>query len=437
MEVARIPTAQLRLNPHNDRHGALRDEAASIQWLLENRSAHMRALAKDIATAKRLYERPLVRPDGTEYVVFDGNRRTCCIKLINDPSLSPSEDWAHFFTSQRTEELREIFNKIECEVETDLSIIDETLFRRHTGSQDGVGQSQWDPTGKSFFLQRTGKDSVGLGQSIEQALKAEGLLAQQAVLPWSNLERLLSSEKIRKRVGISFSSGSLMYLTDKKQNLSTLVRIAHDLTKSKDRLVLGDLWNNNMKTRYIDGLKADGLAIDNLPSTRTDDDVKTQPSEPAQPQSRRTKGRIPKDRYLILSEEQNPFFGKSGFERAESIWRELQFELEFDRHENAIAVLMRVLLDLAITRYAQRQGLVFGNNEPFARRVSSVADSMRNRGFVDDKGRAIIRKFESDKPIVSAHSMHQYVHNPNFHPGKSDLKAIWNVIRPIITNAVN
>jgi hypothetical protein len=32
--------------------------------------------------------------------------------------------------------------------------------------------------------------------------------------------------------------------------------------------------------------------------------------------------------------------------------------------------------------------------------------------------------------------MHQYVHNRNFHPAKSDMKAIWNVIRPIVISSV-
>ena len=170
MLIASILVSNLKLNPHNDRHGPLRDEQASIQWLLENRTAHMRALAKDIAATKRLYEHPLVHENGGAFIVFDGNRRTCCIKLIHNPALAPSESWVEFFTSLRTDELTQIFSEIECEVEPDLTIIDEKLYRRHTGSQEGVGQSQWDPTGKSFFLQRTGKDSVGLGQSIEAAL---------------------------------------------------------------------------------------------------------------------------------------------------------------------------------------------------------------------------------------------------------------------------
>jgi hypothetical protein len=124
------------------------------------------------------------------------------------------------------------------------------------------------------------------------------------------------------------------------------------------------------------------------------------------------------------------------FDRGEKIWRELQFTLQFDDHDNAIAVLMRVLLELAITYYARDHGLVFSSGDYFAKRVSSVADSMMSRGLIDNKARSIIRKFENDKPIVSAHSMHQYVHNPDFHPARSDMKAIWNVIRVIIINSV-
>jgi hypothetical protein len=149
-----------------------------------------------------------------------------------------------------------------------------------------------------------------------------------------------------------------------------------------------------------------------------------------------SRGRAPKDKRLIANSDDNPFVNQPDLGRAEKIWRELQFTLEFEKHDNAIAVLMRVLLELSITHYARQQGLVSGASDSFSRRVSAVADSMLNRGFFDKKARSIIAKFESDKPIVSAHSMHQYVHNPNFHPVSSDMKAIWIVIRQIVMNSV-
>jgi hypothetical protein len=323
---------------------------------------------------------------------------------------------------------------IECEIESDLAVIDEKLYRRHTGSQEGVGQSQWDPEGKSFFLLRTGKANVGFGETVEKALKAEQLIPPDLSLPWSNLERLMSSEPLRKRIGISFSGGALTYLTDKKKNLETLQRIAQDL--SSRRIVLGDLWNNEKKGQYLDRLKSEGFAIDVAPTpART---AIYGPADAASADATKPirRGRAPKDKHLISSADHNPFLHHPELARAEKIWRELQFTLVFEEHDNAIAVLMRVLLELSIVHYATQQGIVFGPADNFAQRVSAVADSMLNRGFFDTKARSIIRKFESGRPIVSAHSMHQYVHNPNFHPVKSDMKAIWNVIRQIIINSV-
>jgi hypothetical protein len=310
------------------------------------------------------------------------------------------------------------------------------LLRRHTGTQDGVGQSSWDAEGKSFFLQRTGKASAGLGESIERALKSEGLIAESAKLPWSNIERLFSSEPIRKRAGISFSGGELTYLTDKRRNLETLQRVANDLSgQGSRRIVLNDLWNNTMKGQYLDQLKSDGVFIDAVvaqPAASRGDAALS--SAPAPIQINR--GRTPKDKHLISSADQNPFMAHPGLERAQNIWRELQFTLQFEQHDNAIAVLMRVLLELSIAHYAREQGLVFSASDYFAKRVSAVADSMLNRGLIEKRGREIVRKFESDKPIVSAHSMHQYVHNSDFHPAKSDLKAIWIVVRAIVINSV-
>jgi hypothetical protein len=48
----------------------------------------MQALAEDLAKTKRLFERPLVGPDGEQFIVFDGKRRACCIKLLAEPRAS-------------------------------------------------------------------------------------------------------------------------------------------------------------------------------------------------------------------------------------------------------------------------------------------------------------------------------------------------------------
>ena len=106
MRIESFRLDQLQLNPDNDRHGPLRDETSAIHWLLENRNIHMKALAADLANERRLFEPPLVSPGTSSHIVFDGNRRVCCLKLLLDPKLAPSAAWTTFFSELATNEVR-------------------------------------------------------------------------------------------------------------------------------------------------------------------------------------------------------------------------------------------------------------------------------------------------------------------------------------------
>jgi hypothetical protein len=63
------------VNRANIRHGSLDNETAAIAWLLNNREAQMRNLAKDIVEKCELFGLPLVSPNGERFVVYDGSRR--------------------------------------------------------------------------------------------------------------------------------------------------------------------------------------------------------------------------------------------------------------------------------------------------------------------------------------------------------------------------
>ena len=80
----------LIVNRANDRHGELENETAAIAWLFNNRERHMRNLARDIGDKGEIFEPPLVSPDGANFVVFDGNRRVACLKLLDNPRRAPS-----------------------------------------------------------------------------------------------------------------------------------------------------------------------------------------------------------------------------------------------------------------------------------------------------------------------------------------------------------
>ena len=96
-------------------------------------------------------------------------------------------------------------------METDRDRIDEILFRRHTGSQGGVGQSTWDDRMKSNFINRTGRGgALNVADEVEKRLSAAGMLPRRKI-PRSNLNRLLSAEPFRNRVGFTIANSRFAF----------------------------------------------------------------------------------------------------------------------------------------------------------------------------------------------------------------------------------
>ena len=196
MKLQTIKLDDLRVNSSNDRHGELVDEDAAIEWLLKHRTQHMRNLAKDVVSTGEIFEPPLVHPHNGEYVVFDGNRRTTVLKLLKDPQKAPSLDWKNFFGALKADWKGKFPGAIDCQIEDDRDRLDEILYRRHTGQQRGVGQSQWDAEAKSNFEKRTGKRTkINVAEEIEKILIDHDLLDESIKLPRSNMNRLLSAEQ--------------------------------------------------------------------------------------------------------------------------------------------------------------------------------------------------------------------------------------------------
>ena len=74
MAIRKLLLSSLVVNRANDRHGELENETAAIAWLFNEREQHMRNLTKDIVEKGEIYEYPLVAPEKTKFIVFDGNR---------------------------------------------------------------------------------------------------------------------------------------------------------------------------------------------------------------------------------------------------------------------------------------------------------------------------------------------------------------------------
>ncbi len=415
MAYRTLRVSALRVNRANDRHGELENETAAIAHLFRTREVHMRNLARDIATSGRILEPPLVFPEGRHFVIMDGNRRVTCLKLLLDPRRAPTAELQQFFGNLHDGMRGRLIRRVECQVEEDRDQIDEILFRRHTGSNTGVGQSTWDDRAKTNFLERTGRNNrINVAERIENLLADAHRLPDRRI-PRSNVNRLLSSEAYRTRLGISVRGNEFRVTHEPDAVLNALERLADDFANG--RVTLNDVWDHQGKRTYLDELARAGLLPrddQRLPEPRQQRAHRRQPprarARPAVPQNL-----IPNHDYQIV--------WTADLQRHREIWEELQFRLTLANHPNAISALLRILIDITIEYYLDRYQL--RRRDTLARNVGVVAEDLLQRGLITADYKGEIDRIRLNDELISIASLHRYVHSARFAPMAAELTAYW------------
>lgn len=432
MIVRNVALKALIINRANDRHGELENETAAIAWLFNRHEAHMRNLAKDIVKQGGIYELPLVWPDGAKFVVFDGNRRVTCLKLLEDPRRAPNAELQIFFRGQRASWNGAFPKEIRCHIENDRDQIDEILFRRHTGTQNGVGQSKWDDRIKAIFVARTGKaGGINVADEIEKRLEVAGMLPTDRKIPRSTMNRLLSAESFRNRLGFSVIRKHFEFTHNENVALSAMARVADDL--SNGRIVLNDVWGVDDKRAYLDKLEREGIlpnashAIQKSnPATVLTKALKAKPSVQEKPTERTT----------LIPHKDFGLVWPGRLQRHHQIWQELQFFLELRRHPNAISVLFRVLLELSAENYIKQTNLTVQDGDKLSGRVLKIGRDLEAKGKLDSKQMGMLKKFQQEDKLVSADTLNRYVHSPNFAPSPEHLTSLWDSLSEFVVHCL-
>jgi len=432
MGYSSIKLSDLEVNSSNDRHGELPDEASAIAWLFNDKPQHMRNLASDITKQGRIYEPPLVYLRGSKFIVFDGNRRVTCLKLLTEPSSAPTVQFQDFFGELRSKWTSDLPKEVVCQIETDLDEIDDILFRRHMGSKSGVGQTTWNDRMKLNFEGRTGR---GTGKTaadhIEELLKQADKLPRNRKIPRSTMNRLFSSEKFLNRVGISIKKGQLSFTHNKSVVLLALQRIANDLAGKT--ITLSDLWDSKRKNIYLKSLDDEGILPTEEDRIELDEDdnpnpnpkPKPKPKPKPRPRTRNRKTLIPNLDYGIQ------WTGKT--QRHSEIWDELQFHLFLETHQNAISVLLRVLIELSVKHYISEANV---NNiykdDSLANKITKVAAHLVDAERIEKDYKRDLRKLEQSENLISTNTLNRYIHAYELSPSPSHLKAIWDTLAVFI-----
>jgi hypothetical protein len=288
---------------------------------------------------------------------------------------------------------------------------------------------------KSNFINRTGRGGAfNVADEIEKRLSAAGALPRKRI-PRSTLNRLLSSEAFRNRVGFTVNKGQFELTHDERMVIRAMRRIADDLANGK--ITLNDVWDVDGKRAYLDSLETDGI----LPSATHSLAGKEHHVSSAIPlpvSFPTTRVARPSKRTTLIPNVLFSIAWSGRLQRHRAIWEELQFHLNLGDHPNAISVLFRVLLELSVENFIQQSKLTtVSEGDALARRVLRVAQDLHNNGKIDRKYFELLEKFPQKDALLSADTLNRYVHSPNFAPSPDHLTALWDWMADFIVLCLN
>jgi len=233
------------------------------------------------------------------------------------------------------------------------------------------------------------------------------------------------------------SENKLRLIRREDEVVRALLRVSQDLISRK--IVLGDLWDNDGKRSYLNHLEKEGVLPTHAPDIEGPPPRSPEPPEdPPGSETPPWKPPAPIRRTALIPAELAYEIVWSGeTSRLRDIWDELQHKLTLADHPNAIGVLFRVLLDLAVAHYINRNSVPVRETDSLAARVDRVAAHMREAGSLDAKHQLELRKFGQSEKIISAHTMNAYVHSLRFSPSPEHLTAMWTALSGFIVRCLN
>ncbi|NTV09160.1 MAG: ParB N-terminal domain-containing protein [Zoogloea sp.] len=279
-----ISINRLHLDPLNPRHEPLKSDAEIIQQLCKDEK--VAELASDIASRGSLSPLDVLgaipyKDHPGHYIAIEGNRRTCALILLADPSRAPTRPLQDQF--RRIAGTAKPPREVKVHVFADRRSAKPWMDLRHLGPQGGVGTVEWNADQKTRAAgdnTRTSSRANTLALAVLDRLVEIGLLTgdQRRQVSLTTITRYLGTPGVRAILGLG-SAKELIYTHTPSEVDAALQHIVLDSIQAKPdgTFAVHSRSSSADRLAYANTLKASGIS----PSTPL-----PEPSTPQNPTSK-------------------------------------------------------------------------------------------------------------------------------------------------------
>lgn len=243
-----ISAKSLRFHPRNPRLPELPDNASERE-IIRTLCLHsdVETIAREIATKGYLrVERLIVVEENGKNIVYEGNRRLCALRVLDNPELAPPEKQAAF---RKLAAKAALPNKVGVEIVPSKFDAEIVMYAKHAGEKFML---KWKPLQQAAFIAGRLEEGISVDElCAEHGFKQEEVLMAKAALdfykiartaslsakarhlvddpdnfPYSTLfERLVRPVKSRAALGLKIDETGITVTADKKSFLAGVAKM--------------------------------------------------------------------------------------------------------------------------------------------------------------------------------------------------------------------
>jgi hypothetical protein len=441
MPAKSLKIDSLDLDLENPRITLATDQRDAMQKIIAEQKVKLVNLAESIAVRgfspmdRCLVLRSHLRSG--KFIVLEGNRRILCAKLLKNPSLIHTFSMPDAFR-KRLEKAAQKFDPklvepVDCFEVADRAEGNDWIRQRHSGEDNGRGIVSWSSIAGSRFA---GRDPAL--QALEFVLQ-HGDLSEEQVEKinttkfLTTLDRLLSNPAARSVIGFEIDKGRLLTQLPPDEAIKPLKKIVLDLAEKA--INVNDVKTKDQQNAYVGTLKkADRADLSRKTGSPVAVDSITQKDFSAKhaPSAKHARARSPKPRTTVIPSSCKL---RIATPKISGIYEELK-SLQLSRHKHAIAVLLRVFLEMSVDEYLTKVAkvkLTFVHpksghelDKNLKNKVKDAIADLVKKGSVEKDFLGVTKGMSDPNHPFSIDTLHAYIHNRYFTPTDTHLTTAWD-----------
>lgn len=448
-------------NPRIPELGHLATQREIVEELVNNDGVY--ELTRDIATQGFFPTELLVCvEEADELIVIEGNRRLASLKLLLSPQLAPDK-WAKRFAALSAKLDEPATKVVKIIIAPSRSAAAPLIMNRHT--QTGI--KRWEPIQQARYVHSLRSS----GMSIEQLAATTGFTRGELLkvlrthtmyevantlgldpktadtvrdprkFNTSTLERIIESPVVRKFLGISFNEEG-----------QAIGEVHPDDFKKAYKRIITDIAKAEVDTRKLNNAKAVQSYVAQLVSVKPKRKGHFTSLDLLQSATSTATNLAPAGKPKARSDRKSKFLVPKSVKchlhmtRIADILSELQ-RLKVSGFENAVAVLLRIFIEMSISHYMESTGsmnalvarLNKNGNKPadwtpsFRQMLGDILQNDKEiiAAIPKQALKALNKAVSNDNYPLSLDSMDQFVHNPYVAPTEHQLRQLWNAFESL------